>query len=682
MPTDEVISEVVDANPVPFTPLSTHSASVVGARSGGAPPRTAWMIDSGATNHMQITRSGFTTYAPTPSDVTIANGESLHAPGHGSVTLSTSLGGVVTLGHALYVLGITVNLLSVRAMAKRGNVTFEGDTVTIEQDGRVVALGRVDDNDQYMFEGATINPTAMSARAPRPVVPPAAVPSAAVAYGKVGLVGHLWHRRMGHLGNADVAKLAKLVTGMTLQASEVKAVEGAPCVPCVEARMTHRPHDTDHTETVKLEKLHVDLFGPLDPSEGGVVHFMSALDDNTEMGFATPLKWKADAGRALQDWIKHLELQTGLKVKTLRCNGAGELVGRADMQAFFKRTGLKVETSAPYTPQMNGKAERLNRTIVERLRAVLLEYRLDKALWAEILMALFFLRNRSPSSDGTTTSYERFYGSKPDVSHFKVLGSTAYAFQPRGSTSKLAARTLLGTVVGYAAGGHALRIRSSATGKILVRRDVVADETLPSTPVSPSALPVCLYLPEHWSDSASTGSLSGDDGGDVGVPGPADVPGDMLRKDEPAASGIDAPTATESSPQDQGDDGPVTSSDMATAAAPAAGHDYFLRHRAASDKSSSAAMVATGVPSPASLLPMTVDEGIARPNWNAAHPKTRAEALTCPDAFLWQEAMDSEMDGLRAAKAWELMELPRGAMVTGGRLVFAYKRDADGTVMR
>jgi len=119
------------------------SASVAGGRAG-AQAGAAWMIDSGATNHMHTRRGGFCTYNPEASEVTVANGFSVHLPGHGSLALSASLGGTVSLGHALYVPGITANLLSVRAMAKRGKVTFEGDVRTIEQNGRVVGTGHVD----------------------------------------------------------------------------------------------------------------------------------------------------------------------------------------------------------------------------------------------------------------------------------------------------------------------------------------------------------------------------------------------------------------------------------------------------------------------------------------------------------------------------------------------------------
>jgi len=37
---------------------------------------------------------------------------------------------------------------------------------------------------------------------------------------------------------------------------------------------------------------------------------MAALDDATELGFATPIKTKAEAGPALRVWVADLEKQT------------------------------------------------------------------------------------------------------------------------------------------------------------------------------------------------------------------------------------------------------------------------------------------------------------------------------------------------------------------------------------
>jgi len=275
------------------------SASVAGDCSG-ARAGAAWMIDSVATNHMHTLRGGFCTYNTEASEVTVANGFSVQSPGHGSLTLSTSIGGTVALGHALYVPGIAVNLLSVRSMAKRGKVTFEGDVCIIEQNGWVLGTGHVDTSKQYIFDGTTVESAAF------PAQPSAATAGAAVAYGRAGDVAHPWHRQFGHLGLDNVAKRAKLTTGVTLKPGDVATTEGAPCVPCVQAQLTQSPHGDTTTHTCKLKKLHGDVVGPLDPSEEGVVHFMEALDDGTEMGFATPIKTKAVAGPALRVWFAHL----------------------------------------------------------------------------------------------------------------------------------------------------------------------------------------------------------------------------------------------------------------------------------------------------------------------------------------------------------------------------------------
>jgi len=74
-----------------------------------------WLIDSGASKNMKPTATGLTNYDEGASEVTIANGHTHDSPGRGSIALSTSLGGSVTLMDAMLVPGISKNLFSVRA---------------------------------------------------------------------------------------------------------------------------------------------------------------------------------------------------------------------------------------------------------------------------------------------------------------------------------------------------------------------------------------------------------------------------------------------------------------------------------------------------------------------------------------------------------------------------------------
>lgn len=51
-----------------------------------------------------------------------------------------------------------------------------------------------------------------------------------------------------------------------------------------------------------------------------------------------------------------------------------------------------------YTPQQNGVAERMNMTIMEKVRCLLSESGLEEKFWAEAAATSVYLINRTPSS--------------------------------------------------------------------------------------------------------------------------------------------------------------------------------------------------------------------------------------------------------------------------------------------
>lgn len=164
-------------------------------------------------------------------------------------------------------------------------------------------------------------------------------------------------------------------------------------------------------------------------------------------------------------------------MKRARCDRTGELV-IAEMCALYARRGIRLKPTAAHTPQQNGKAERLYRTRIERVRSMLAEAGLGEELWAEALMAVLYTRSRAATSDEKATPYQCFYGEKPDVACLRVWGSPAYALNSKGQQMKQKPKAMLGRVVGYAAGGHAYRAYNPASRKVMVRRDVDTDETV------------------------------------------------------------------------------------------------------------------------------------------------------------------------------------------------------------
>ena len=86
-----------------------------------------------------------------------------------------------------------------------------------------------------------------------------------------------------------------------------------------------------------------------------------------------------------------------------------------ELTQYLKARGIIHQTTVPYTPERNGAAERLNRTFMERARAMTNDARLSKELWAEAVNTANYIRRRSPSAKKLRTPRELFFGQKPDV---------------------------------------------------------------------------------------------------------------------------------------------------------------------------------------------------------------------------------------------------------------------------
>ncbi|CAL9003904.1 unnamed protein product [Prunus brigantina] len=103
------------------------------------------------------------------------------------------------------------------------------------------------------------------------------------------------------------------------------------------------------------------------------------------------------------------------------------------------------------TPQHNGIAERMSRTIVERIRTMLSHVKLPKSFWGEALMTAVDLINLSPSAPLNGDVPNKFWSGK-DVSynHLKVFGCRAFVHIPKYERSKLDAKSKECIFVGYA----------------------------------------------------------------------------------------------------------------------------------------------------------------------------------------------------------------------------------------
>ncbi|KAG2959134.1 hypothetical protein PC120_g28195 [Phytophthora cactorum] len=113
------------------------------------------------------------------------------------------------------------------------------------------------------------------------------------------------------------------------------------------------------------------------------------------------------------------------------------------MAKFCKDRGIEQKFTPPYTPQLNGVAERMNRTLVECARCMLEHAGLSKSYWGEAVMTATFLRNRCPTRAIThdKSPHQVWTGKKPLLANLKVFGCHAYVHVPKEKRSKFDSKT-------------------------------------------------------------------------------------------------------------------------------------------------------------------------------------------------------------------------------------------------
>ena len=154
---------------------------------------------------------------------------------------------------------------------------------------------------------------------------------------------------------------------------------------------------------------------------------LTFIDESSRKTWIYLTKYRTDLYKYFGEWQLEVERQSSEKLLAIRCDNAGEY---QKLSKRLRRQGVIVEFTTPYTPEQNGVAERINRTLTTKVRAMLANAGLPIRLWGEAANTACYLHNRTPRKyDGgqVMTPEERWTGRRPDLSYLRVFGSVAYA---------------------------------------------------------------------------------------------------------------------------------------------------------------------------------------------------------------------------------------------------------------
>ncbi|KAJ9507120.1 hypothetical protein QJQ45_004720 [Haematococcus lacustris] len=325
----------------------------------------------------------------------------------------------------------------------------------------------------------------------------------------------VWHQRCGHASFSVLTRMQRegMVEGVNVSRAQFAeaACSSAVCPGCAMGKQHRRVVFDLPTNmppvTAALSLVHMDVCGPM-PHTGrdNSRYIATFLDDYTGLSVIQLLQSKDQVPAAIQRVITELETQSGQRCKALRSDNGSEYCNKT-VQDWCSSKGIQQQFSAPYCPEQNGKAERLNRTIMQSTRSMLLTSGLPPGFWVDAARKANYVRDLLPITGQSLTPWEAFYHRKPNLSALRVFGATAWVFVTAPNRNKLQAKAVKGVLLGYAVVANGSSKPSSPPSTSVLQCDMVGERgrwafahtcfrATPSTAAgAPAGLPVAAGAP-------------------------------------------------------------------------------------------------------------------------------------------------------------------------------------------
>lgn len=564
-----------------------------------------WLLDSGATWHMTSRREWFHKYESIPGGaVRMGNDHALKIVGIGTIKIKMFDGTVRTIQNVRHVKGLKKNLLSVGQIDSLGCRTHvENGIMKIVKGALVIMKAEKIAANLFMLEGETL----LEANA------------CIVSTNEGEESTMMWHNKLGHMSERGLKILSdrKLLPGL-------KSVNLPFCEHCV----TSKQHRLAFGRSVArskhiLDLIHSDVWESSELSLGGARYLVSFIDDYSRRCWVYPIKKKSDVFSIFKEFKVLVELESGKRIKCLRTDNGGEYTD-GEFLALCKQEGIKRQFTVAYTPQQNGVAERMNRTLAERMRAMLRTVSLPNSFWAEAAMTACYIINRSPSTAiNLKTPMEMWTGKPADYSSLHSFGCPAYVMYNSQERTKLDPKSRKCLFLGYAEGIKGYRLWDPTTHKLIISRDVIFVENQ-------------LQLKEE-NDSTKKS---------------------LETTTVHVENNLEEETSNSSESESEHETNePVESEEVRRSTRgrrPPAWHSEYVTE------------------SNIAYCLLTED----------GEPSNIHEASNSPDASMWKTAMQEEIEALHKNKTWELVPLPSGRKAIGNKWVYKIKRDSNDQIER
>ncbi|GJR13998.1 retrotransposon protein, putative, ty1-copia subclass [Tanacetum coccineum] len=345
-----------------------------------------------------------------------------------------------------------------------------------------------------------------------------------------------------------------------------------------------------------LDLVHTDVCGPFrSTTKDGKRYYITFTDDFSRYGFVYLIKHKSGTFEMFKRYQNKVENQLGRKIKVLQSDRGGEYISIKFFD-HLKNCGIVSQLSPHRTPQLNGVAERRNRTLLDMVRSMMYRATLPISLWGYALETAVHILNLVP---------------------------TKKVFVRREAQDKLEARYEKCLFVGYPEESFGyLLYRPKDNVVFVARRGTFLEREMISKEDSGSKIDL-----EEILESADEEPI-------VNI----DTQQEVVTPVEP--NDISLPIRKTSS----------------RVSKPSQDPQFYYGFHIEEDKISDSTLI------------------------DLNEPANYKEAMACPEAAKWKEAMKSEIQSMYDNQVWNLVDTTPGLKIVGCKWIFKKKTCMDGNV--
>ena len=149
----------------------------------------------------------------------------------------------------------------------------------------------------------------------------------------------------------------------------------------------------------------------------GKKFYVTFIDDYNRFTRVYLLRNKDEAFDMFLSYKTEEENQLDRKIKRIRSDRGGEYIPLND---YCENEGIIHDVTPLYSLELNGVAEKKNRTPKEMMNSLLVSASAPNNMWGEAILSAYHLQNRISYKKTSKTPYELWKGHAPNLKYLKV----------------------------------------------------------------------------------------------------------------------------------------------------------------------------------------------------------------------------------------------------------------------